>query len=76
MDWSSIAVELLALIGTVITVWAGNSRIQRKLEITQAVTETKIEELTREVRLHNNFARRLPVVEEKVERLEREVEGI
>lgn len=32
----------------------------------QAVTETKIEELTREVREHNNFARRMPVVEEKI----------
>ena len=32
----------------------------------QAVTETKIEELTREVREHNNFAKRMPVVEEKI----------
>ena len=33
----------------------------------QAVTETKIEELTREVREHNNFARRMPVLEERLE---------
>ena len=33
---------------------------------TQAVTETKLEELTREVRQHNNFARRMPVVEEQI----------
>ena len=32
----------------------------------QAITETKIEELTREVREHNNFARRMPVVEEQI----------
>ena len=32
----------------------------------QAVTDTKLEELTREVREHNNFARRMPVVEEKL----------
>ena len=32
----------------------------------QAVTETKIDELTREVREHNNFARRMPVVEEQI----------
>ena len=31
-----------------------------------AVTETKLEELTREVRQHNNFARRMPVVEEQI----------
>ena len=33
---------------------------------TQAVTETKLDELTREVREHNNFARRMPVVEEQI----------
>ena len=32
----------------------------------QAVTDTKLEELTREVREHNNFARRVPVVEEQI----------
>ena len=32
----------------------------------QAVTEEKIEELTREVREHNNFAKRMPVVEEQI----------
>ena len=32
----------------------------------QAVTETKLDELTREVREHNNFARRMPVVEEQI----------
>lgn len=44
-----------------------NSReIDHKLETHQAVTDTKIEELTREVREHNNFARRMPVVEEQI----------
>lgn len=37
----------------------------------QAVTDTKLEELTREVREHNNFARRMPVVEEKIQGIER-----
>ena len=37
----------------------------------QAVTDTKLEELTREVREHNNFARRMPVVEEKIHGIER-----
>lgn len=32
----------------------------------QAVTDTKLEELTREVREHNNFARRVPVLEEQM----------
>lgn len=42
----------------------------------QAVTETKLEELTREVREHNNFARRMPVVEEKIKSIDRRVEAI
>lgn len=53
---------LTALIGgsvTLIGVLIANSK-------SQAVTETKIEELTREVREHNNFAKRMPVVEEQI----------
>lgn len=40
--------------------------VTKTLEISQAVTDTKIEELTREVRAHNNFAQRVPVLEEKM----------
>ena len=40
---------------------------------TQAVMEVKVDELTREVREHNNFAQRMPVVESKLEALENEV---
>ena len=42
----------------------------------QAVTDTKIEELTRAVREHNNFARRMPVVEEKIGYIERDIEDL
>ena len=43
-----------------------------KIEVTrnQAVTDTKIEELTREVREHNNFAKRMPVVENDIKHIE------
>lgn len=40
--------------------------IDHKLEVRQAITDTKIDELTREVREHNNFARRVPVLEEQI----------
>lgn len=43
-----------------------DQKLNAKLEKFQAVTETKIEELTREVRKHNNFAERMPVVEEQI----------
>lgn len=41
-------------------------RADAKLASAQAVTDTKLEELTREVRMHNNFAQRMPVVEEQI----------
>ncbi len=46
-------------------------RLEAKLEKHQAVTDTKLEELTREVREHNNFAKRMPVLEERVNNLEK-----
>lgn len=63
----------LALVGVVITnIFSSrriSSEIEHKLEIRQAVTDQKIEELTREVRLHNNFAQRMPVVEEQIKNI-------
>lgn len=56
----------LALVGVIISNIQSNKKIEKKLEIAQAVTDCKIEELTREVREHNNFARRMPVVEEQI----------
>lgn len=43
-----------------------SAEMDHKLEIRQAVTDTKIDELTREVRTHNNFAQRVPVIEEQI----------
>lgn len=57
----------LALIGTVISVNATHKKTTHELETAQAVTNTKIAELTREVREHNNFARRMPVLEERMD---------
>lgn len=61
----------LSLLGVILTIRAQSRNIDRKLEINAAVTETKLDELTREVRMHNDFARRIPVLEAKVEALER-----
>ena len=56
---TEIIAALLTGAVTLVGVLISNSR-------SQAVTDTKLEELTREVREHNNFARRMPVVEEKI----------
>lgn len=56
----------LSLLGVIITSNKTTREVQAKLDKQQAVTETKLEELTREVREHNNFARRVPVLEEQI----------
>lgn len=56
----------LMLVGVIITNASSNKKIENSLTTSQAVTDCKIEELTREVREHNNFAKRMPVVEEKI----------
>lgn len=70
----------LSLLGTIIsvvmTIRKGMSDIENKLTTAQAVTDTKINELTREVREHNNFARRMPVVEEKIDALEKRLDKV
>lgn len=48
-----------------------DQKLEAKINQYAAVTDTKLEELTREVRSHNNFAQRLPVLEEKVSQIER-----
>ena len=57
---------VLALIGVIITNISSNKTIENKLSISQAVTDTKLDNLTEEVKKHNNFASRMPVVEEQI----------
>ncbi|MBE6959890.1 MAG: hypothetical protein E7448_04110 [Ruminococcaceae bacterium] len=56
----------LSLVGVVVTCMVTARRSENALRVSQAVTDTKIDELTREVREHNGFARRMPVVEEQI----------
>ena len=56
----------LSLIGVVITCLATARRNENNLRISQAVTDTKLEELTRAVQEHNGFSRRMPVMEEQI----------
>lgn len=64
---------IITIIGTLITVWAGLRTSAQKAAIQQAITDTKLEELTREVRKHNNFADKIPVIEEQVKQLNEKV---
>ena len=56
----------LSLLGVIITSNKTTRDVQAKLDKHQAVTDTKLENLTREVREHNNCARRVPVMEEQI----------
>ena len=56
----------LSLVGVVFSNMSSNKKIENALTTQQAVTDTKLEELTREVRAHNNFAQRVPVLEEQM----------
>lgn len=66
----------LTLFGTVLTVMAGNKKIDDNLKVSQAITETKLEVLTEEVRKHNNFATRIPVIENDIKTLYKKVSDI
>lgn len=55
-----------SVVGVIITTLTISRRTEQRMATAQAVTDTKIEELTREVREHNNFAKRVPVLEEQI----------
>ncbi len=62
----SLITGVLTFAGVVVTNITSNKKTHASYQKNQAVIETKLNELTREVREHNNFARRMPVVEEKI----------
>ena len=56
----------LALVGVILSNRSAADKTQAQISTAQAVTDTKLEELTREVREHNHFAQRMPVLEEQI----------
>lgn len=73
---ASTITSVLALVGVIITNARSNQAIENKLTVAQAVTDTKIDQLTAEVRKHNNFASRVPVIEQEIEHLNKEVDEL
>lgn len=66
----------LSLLGVVVSNIGSNRKIENALSASQAVTDCKIDELTREVREHNNFAKRMPVVEEQIKVINHRLEDL
>ena len=69
----SVITSVVGLAGIIISNMQANKKIEIQLDKQQAITETKLEELTREVRAHNDFARRIPVIENRLDNLEKKV---
>ena len=73
---ASLITGLLSLAGVMLSNLLSDRRREAAQKIAQAVTDERLEELTREVRLHNNFARRMPVVEEQIKILQHSLEKL
>ena len=88
---AAVITAILTLVGVIITVKKNNDKLlseldkrsemddqklDAKLEKFTAVTDTKIDELTREVREHNNFAKRMPVVEEQIKTIYKKLDKL
>lgn len=91
MEWlgfaGTIITALGSLVAVIITNRANNDKIMHQMELqqlnikaelekAQAITDTKITELTREVREHNNFAKRVPVIEEQIKVANHRIEDL
>lgn len=76
----SIIVALIGASATILTVIISNNKhssdIDARLDKALAVQETKLSELTREVREHNNFAKRMPVVEEQIKVINHRIQDL
>lgn len=72
---SGVCSMIVGIVSAVIAAKSTGNDVQKKMEIQMAVTDTKLDELTREVRAHNNFAQRIPVIETRVDNLEKRAAG-
>ena len=72
----SIVTGVCSILGVILAASASSRKLQQQLEVSQAVTNTKLEALTAEVRSHNNFAQRMPVVEEQIKVINHRLEGL
>ena len=72
----SIVTGACSIIGVILASAASFRKLQQQLEISQAVMNTKLESLTNEVRTHNEFARRMPVIEEQIKVINHRIDDL
>ena len=73
---SGVCSLIVGIVSAVISAKATGNDVQKRMEIAQAVTDTKLDDLTREVRSHNNFAQRIPVIEEQIKVANHRIEDL
>jgi ubiquinone biosynthesis protein UbiJ len=66
----------LSLAGVIVTCLATSKKAEKAAAVAQAITETTLNDLTREVREHNNFAQKVPVLEQEVRALNHRVSSL
>ena len=74
--WVAVITGVFSLVGVVVACLKTKSDISNELKIAQAVTDTKIEELTREVRTHNGFAEKIPVIQEQIKSINHRIDDL
>lgn len=72
----AIITSVCALLGVILTNHASNVRMEESIKVNQAVTNTKLEALTNAVNKHNNFAQRMPVVEEQIKVINHRIDDL
>ena len=79
-SWAGIIVAIItsvaSLAGVIITVSAQSKKFEASMKVAQAVTDERISELTREVRLHNGFAQSIPVIQNDVKTIYKRLDKI
>lgn len=66
----------MSLVGIIVSGRMSAAKSEQAMKTAQAVTDTKLDELTREVRAHNNFAQRMPVVEEQIKVINHRIDDL
>lgn len=74
--WVALITGGLSLAGVVATCLATAKKTEKNQAVAQAVTDTKLDELTREVRLHNGFAEKIPVMQEQIKGIHRRLDTL
>jgi len=72
----SIVTGTFSVVGVILASAASASKLQKQLEISQAVMNTKLENLAAEVRSHNEFGRKIPVIEEQIKVINHRIDDL